>query len=462
MSQNLLDRRSFFRASLLGGMAVVAAEAGPRLAAAAPKSAPAPEPKPAAKPADGIRLFEQPDLNFQALFALGGASYGAGEAGEIFATVDGINKAGADYQTFCDGFTALAGRMAKIASGAAKAGHAVSARSAHLRAAQYYNQSLFFILGTKTPDAEAELYRKMQEQWDAATKLFEPAFERVEIPYEGTHLPGYFLKSGREGRCPTAIVMNGSDAQFVDVYAFGGVAAMERGWNALIFEGPGQGSMLFEHEMPFRPDWEKVITPVVDFLAARPDVDAKRIALTGWSFGGLLATRAAAFETRLAAVVADPGSVDSWLAYPPQLRGLVEQGGSQEKVDQIWQKEVVPHLPPPARFTLSKRSEIYGRQFLEAARAGRMFDSLWTFAHTVQRYQVADVAPKIEMPFLVTQYEGEQYFPDGGEKLFDLLKGPKKLVKFTAGEGAALHDGPLAPRRRNQVVFDWLDETVGV
>src|SRR5690606_32839122 len=145
-----------------------------------------------------------------------------------------------------------------------------------------------------------------------------------------------------------------------------------------------------------------------------------------------LTRRSSAYEGRLAAVVADPGSVDSWLAYPPQLRDLVAGEKGREEVDQIWQNEIVPNLPPSVRFTVSKRSEIYGPQFLESARAGKMFDSLWDFAHTVQQYQVATIAPDIKVPMLVTQYEGEQYFPDGGEKLFKLLTGKKSLVKFMA------------------------------
>ena len=54
---------------------------------------------------------------------------------------------------------------------------------------------------------------------------------------------------------------------------------MARGYNVLVFDGPGQQSMLFEQGVPFRHDWEHVITPVVDFLLASPDVDPTRIAL---------------------------------------------------------------------------------------------------------------------------------------------------------------------------------------
>ena len=46
--------------------------------------------------------------------------------------------------------------------------------------------------------------------------------------------------------------------------------------------------------MYFRHDWEAVITPVVDFLASRDDVDDDRIVLHGISQAGYWAPRAAA------------------------------------------------------------------------------------------------------------------------------------------------------------------------
>jgi dipeptidyl aminopeptidase/acylaminoacyl peptidase len=59
--------------------------------------------------------------------------------------------------------------------------------------------------------------------------------------------------------------------------------------------------------MVFRPDWEAVIGPVVDFALTRPEVDPDRIALMGISLGGYLAPRAASAEPRIAACIADPG-----------------------------------------------------------------------------------------------------------------------------------------------------------
>jgi len=88
-------------------------------------------------------------------------------------------------------------------------------------------------------------------------------------------------------------------------------AALRRGYNLLLLDGPGQGRSLIEQGLVMRPDWENVVGSVVDYALTRPEVDLKRIALMGWSFGGYLAPRAASAEHRLAACVADPRLVRS-------------------------------------------------------------------------------------------------------------------------------------------------------
>src|SRR5947208_3925776 len=83
-----------------------------------------------------------------------------------------------------------------------------------------------------------------------------------------------------------------------------------RGYHCLLFDGPGQGRALIEQRLPMRPDWEKVVTPVVDVAVKLPGVDPEKIILAGWSFGGFLVVRAAAFDPRATAVIADPGQWD--------------------------------------------------------------------------------------------------------------------------------------------------------
>jgi hypothetical protein len=90
----------------------------------------------------------------------------------------------------------------------------------------------------------------------------------------------------------------------------GGRAAVERGYNVLVFDGPGQYSAVQGQGLHFRPNWESVVTPVVDYALTRKEVDPKRIALHCESLGGYLAPRAAAFEHRLAACISDDGVYD--------------------------------------------------------------------------------------------------------------------------------------------------------
>ncbi|HET7516368.1 MAG TPA: hypothetical protein VFN05_01475 [Actinomycetes bacterium] len=106
------------------------------------------------------------------------------------------------------------------------------------------------------------------------------AGERLQIPYEGTSLPGSFFRAPDAGpgeRWPLVVLNNGSDGPTSHMGLFGGLAALERGYHAMTFDGPGQQAALFLQGIPFRHDWEAV----VDAMVARPDVDPGRAVLAG-------------------------------------------------------------------------------------------------------------------------------------------------------------------------------------
>jgi hypothetical protein len=71
-----------------------------------------------------------------------------------------------------------------------------------------------------------------------------------------------------------------------------------------------------------------------------------------------------------------------------------------------------------------------------------------------------EVISRITCPMLITDPEGEQFWPGQSQRLYDALDCPKQLVRFTAAEGADSHCEPKAPTLRNQRVLDWLDETL--
>lgn len=404
-------------------------------------------------------LFGQSDLNFQTLFALGAAGQTA-VAGEVIAVVAqaGAAPGGPTYQSVYDAFVAMGNRLQVDGLRSQRAGHLCTARSQLLRSAQYYAQALYWVPGTSTPDAEAVTYEAMDASYRAAVALMTPAAEALEIPYGDRTLPGWFFRPVDDGEPRATIVINnGSDGQNVDLLVEGGFAALERGYNVVIFEGPGQGSQLFLHNIAFRPDWEAVIGPIVDVLERRDDVDERRIALRGISFGGLLCPRAAAYEPRIAALIADPGSTSTWLDYPEVIRNTAE--GSPEHVNQVWNEAILPGSTPEQLFALKKTLEVFSPEAHDQVKRGEAPSDWATLSKEIQRYTLEGVAEKITCPTLVTMYEGDTAFTDEPRTLLGMLTTQdKELVEFTAAQGAQYHCGPMAPQVSNEVCWDWLDE----
>jgi alpha-beta hydrolase superfamily lysophospholipase len=121
------------------------------------------------------------------------------------------------------------------------------------------------------------------------------------------------------------IVHSGFDGSAEEMHTEGGRAAVERGYNVLAFDGPGQYGPVHRERLTFRPDWERVVAPVVDFALTLPGVDPEKLALMGISMGGVLAPRAAAFEKRISALMSNDGLYDFGAAvlaiFPPDQLG---------------------------------------------------------------------------------------------------------------------------------------------
>lgn len=456
-------RRAALAGLVAGTGAALAAGCTP--SGARPAHAPTPSPTatgtaPAGGPTPGVMtLFKDPAYNFSGLLALGASGQGSAEVGEVLTAVNSINKAGLSAQTYVETFRKLGDRLMGAPEGAKPDEQTTRFRA--LRAAQYYAQALFFVLGSDDPGSEERLYRAGRGAWDKFCGLCDPAAVKANVPYEKTPLPVWFFRPDESTtRRPTVILTNGSDGQNVDMWTYGVQAALERGWNALVYDGPGQGQLLFVDRVVFTPAWEKVVTPIVDWLAARPDVDPERIALTGLSMGGDLAPRAAAFENRIAALVAMPGCVEPWLGFPSEIRGILQP--SKEKTNNIWNKEVVPELRADDAATIKKRFEPFSVQAMLGAREGKMFTDFYTPAKRVEALTITDVVGRIKAPTLVLDYDFEQFYPGQPRQLFDNLTSPKEYVKLTAATGAQLHCSPMAPQQHCEVVFDWLDQTLSV
>ena len=391
--------------------------------------------------------FKHDDFQFGLEIALGACQRGAADAGEVLVTAGRIKDGDAD--AWVREWTATAGAVEAAGRKAGAAGRRVSALAYLRRAATYVATALNQIDASHEHDAKRALWKRQRACWDQIVEL--GGGERVAIPYEDTTMPGFFFRAPDaapgEAR-PLVVINNGSDGATSQMWVQGGAAASERGYHWMTFDGPGQQALLFEQGVPFRPDWEAVLTPVVDAMVARADVDADRIGLIGISQGGFWVPRALAFEHRFAAAVADPGVVDvstSWLEpLPKSLRKELAEG-KQEQFDR--NMRIGERFDRSATALLTFRSEPYGLPD----------DSRFRLYETVMEYRLGDEVAQIDTPLLITDPEGEQFWPGQPQQLFDRLPGEKELVRFTAAEGAGRHCEPMAPALRDARVFDWLD-----
>jgi pimeloyl-ACP methyl ester carboxylesterase len=420
------------------------------IANAQPTNAPAP----AAKAEKSLLFPDDAQFWFETQRAFGAAEYGGALFGEVLSTSARI-EAG-DYDSWYQAWNDTADRVAREAADQLSRGRRVSARDGYLRASNYYRTSEFFLHERPDDPRIARAYQRSVECYKICAGLYEPPITAVEIPYEQTTLPGYFHRVDSSSRRRPAIIMHsGFDGSAEEMHFTGARAAVERGYNVLAFDGPGQFGPIHRERLPFRPDWEKVVTPVVDFVLNQPGIDPERIALMGVSLGGELAPRAAAFEKRLAALIANDGLYDFaapvLARVPPDQRADFEQMLKADQAPALDRALAgVMKESPTARWAMTHGMYVFG---VSTPRA--------YVAATLDYNLGGGVAEKISCPTLVCDAEGDLFFTGQPQLLYDHLTCPKTMIRFTNAEGAGAHcqvgAGLLAFAR----IYDWLDETIG-
>ena len=415
-------------------------------------------------------VFNDPTFSSQLLRAIGEAYYKGADIGECLSTAYRIKEG--DFESWHAEWLKTAKRIHGYAIESLAKGHTVSARDAYIRASNYYRVAEFLLVDPHDPRIQTT-WGNSKECFSKAASLFPFYVESIEIPYEeGATLPGYFYyyskndsdyshddknpksrESERKLSRPLFIAHGGFDSTLEELYSSAAAPALERGYNCLTFEGPGQGGVIRKQGIPFRYDWEKVVTPVIDYAIDRNEelgIDVNRIALMGMSMGGYLAARAAAFDHRISACILNDGVYDGYDAmassFSEPLLAAIEEGNSEFVNSTI---TALMESDPNTRFNMKHGMWTTGS------------NSPYDLITGAKNYTIKDIIKNITCPTLVLEAEKDDSFPGQPKKVYDGLGSSKKYILFTQEEGAEEHCQAGASALSYQRIFDWTDGVFG-
>lgn len=391
-------------------------------------------------------IFDDQTFSFELLRTMGYAAFGGADVGECLSTAYRIEEG--NFESWYEEWLKTAIRAHREAEESSKQGNKTSAREFYLRASNYYRTAEFFLHGNPEDKRILETWSLSRSTFRQALSLLDHHWEIVSIPYEDTELPGYLYLAGNQPG-PVLIVHGGYDSTAEELYFQVVTSALERGYHCLVFEGPGQGAVIREQRIPFRHDWEAAVTPVVDYLTKRPEVISDKIALMGISLGGYLAPRAAAYEHRLAACIANDGLFSFQVGAMAEALGI----NTSDKSDLS--------SPETENLIASIMAKDTGTRWgIENGQFTFLATNVEELVRKTEPFTLEGVAEQIMCPVLVCEAEHDHAFAGQPERLFQSLKGSKTYMKFTAEDSAEEHCHFGALKLANHRMFTWLDQVL--
>jgi dienelactone hydrolase len=330
-------------------------------------------------------------------------------------------------------WAAVVDRLVAKARDDEERGRVVGAADTYYRASLYTSQAER--LQSPTWQGRTTAYQKSIDLLLKHVELGGVPLTTVEIPYEGSALPGYFYRAERVDRRPAPVVVqcNGLDSTKEMMY-YSGFPRMlaERGVSTLMVDTPGSGAALRLRGLTARYDTEVWATAIVDWLeysASTLGIDPNRVGIVGWSLGGYYAPRAAAFEKRLRLAVAW-GANHDWAAV-------------QETRRRHEGENPVPHYWDHVFW-------VWGASDME------------DFVQRTKNVHLGGVVERIDVPLLVTHGVNDRQIPvEYAHQSYDqALASPKRELRlFDEPEGGTEHIGIDNLPYVAGIIADWVAET---
>ncbi|MEI2387069.1 alpha/beta fold hydrolase [Breoghania sp. JC706] len=375
------------------------------------------------------RLFNDQTYHFQALRVLSDAPAGAADIAEVLQAISHVPEG--DAGAWYDAFSGIAKRSEALAQGCADA---TSSGLARQRAHSYWRTAEFF-LAPKDPRREIAWERQIANFNEGLDKLG-VRYERFAVPYESGHLNAIYYGAENGADKPLIVIAGGFDGTLEELYFMFGKDAVERGYNVLTYEGPGQCGLVREQNMYFTHEWEKPTSALLDHFAAT-FAKPERIVLLGISLGGYLAPRAAAFDDRIDGVVSFNVMYDFGAVCEP-FRRLAANPAARDL--------------PGVHWAVENGCWVFGT------------DTADEFVDATKPFTLAGVADRIKGDVLILAGEADHFVPVTQVQQFaDALINARSVEKviYTRETGGAEHCQLGAATLWQATVFDWLIRRFG-
>jgi hypothetical protein len=378
--------------------------------------------------------FRDAGIDGQLARSLSLSTVHAADLGEVLATARRLTRP--TRTAWWEEWSQTAATAERSAAEALEGGDRTSARRALLRASEYHRQSYYFLRSDLDDPRLLGAHDRHVATFQAAVALMDHPATYVQIPCPGGTVNGYLFSPDDSGDPrPTIVFPAGYDSTAQSWADAPG--ALARDYNAFVLEGPGQGEVLYRQRLFLVPEWERVLTPVLDWLSDRPEVDAHGIVVVGRSLGGYLAPRAAAFDHRIAALVCDPAQPRMAARIPGGLVGRV----------------AAPLVRTQMRISES-RAEFFG-----ARMAVHGIHEIGDYFAELRRFDMCDVAHQITCPTLIVEAENDFAGGDGA-LLQELIGSRAQLIRLTAAQGADGHCAGIGQETWAGTVYPWLHRTL--
>lgn len=296
------------------------------------------------------------------------------------------------YADMAPAFEATAKRREAKARAAAEKGWQVTARDNYFMAAIHWGAAQWPY--HDNDDKNIALNQRKRECYQSYAQLADHVVEAVWIPFKGSYLPGWLhLPPGHKGgKLPVVVEIPGMDGFKEIAVSLYGDRWLNRGFAVLAIDGPGQNESPLLGIHVSMENWIAAGPAIVDWLSARPEIDAANICVTGRSFGSLFGTIVTANEPRVRACAVVMTCLE------PGCHTIFEEASPTFKKRFMWMSN-----------------------FTDEAAFDRFRKSLTWEGH----------AERIKVPYLCVAGEAEELSPlEHTERMFAAMSCPRQLIVY--------------------------------